>query len=127
MKPYLDQTLASLPEQGIKSVQVIAPGFSVDCLETLEEIAIVGKEIFLEAGGESFGYIPALNDGPDHIALIADLIIRETQGWHEPKVDQLYCWGVDRDCSECGPVQSIQASLDTALNSILLALGDREK
>lgn len=117
LKPYLDVTLAGLPEQGVKSVQVIAPGFSVDCLETLEEIAMAGKEIFLKAGGEAFGYIPALNDGPDHVALIADLIVKHSQGWHDIATDQLYCWRADVDgyCSECAPtgapVQSAQASV----------------
>lgn len=105
LKPYLDMTLANLPGQGVRSVQVIAPGFSVDCLETLEEIALAGKKIFLEAGGQSFGYIPALNDGSDHIALIADLIVKHTQGWHELIADQASC----RDVA--APVQSAQASV----------------
>lgn len=79
LKPYLDETMKALPEQGIKSVQVICPGFSADCLETLEEIAGENKTYFMEAGGERFEYIAALNDRPEHIdALMA--ILREEGG-----------------------------------------------
>ena len=63
-----------IAEEGVKKVAVICPGFSVDCLETLEEIAMENKEIFLENGGESFEYIPALNDSDIHIQMMADLI-----------------------------------------------------
>ena len=66
---------------GIKDIAVISPGFSVDCLETLEEIEIQYKELFLEKGGEKFTYIPCLNDSNDHISLIEDIIRSETKGW----------------------------------------------
>ena len=67
LKPYTDETLKAFPEQGVKSVQVICPGFSADCLETLEEIAVENRDYFLEAGGERFEYIPCLNATDGHI------------------------------------------------------------
>ncbi|MFZ4700503.1 MAG: ferrochelatase, partial [Candidatus Methylumidiphilus sp.] len=60
--------------QGVKSVDVVCPGFAVDCLETLEEIAIANREIFIEAGGESYRYIPALNASADHAKVLAGLV-----------------------------------------------------
>ncbi len=76
LKPYTDKTLMSLPAKGIKSVEVVCPGFSADCLETLEEINMQNRAFFLEAGGESFSYIPALNDRPAHIKTLANLILK---------------------------------------------------
>jgi ferrochelatase len=83
LQPYTDATLQALGATGIKSVQVISPGFSVDCLETLEEMSIENRHLFLEAGGESYSYIPCLNDNPDHLAMLADLILRHCGGWPE--------------------------------------------
>ncbi|MEP7043398.1 MAG: ferrochelatase [Dokdonella sp.] len=83
LKPYTEATLDALPGQGIKQVQVLCPGFSIDCLETLEEIAISNHARFLHAGGERFEYIPALNAGDDHVAALTDLILRQGQGWPE--------------------------------------------
>lgn len=80
LMPYTDKTLASLPAQGIKHIQLICPGFSVDCLETLEEIKGQNQEIFLRAGGEKFGYIPALNDDPAHIDLLQQLVMQHQDG-----------------------------------------------
>ena len=80
---YTDQTLKSLPNKGIKNVQVICPGFSADCLETIEEISEENKEYFLGSGGENFGYIPALNDRSDHIELLTQLLIENTTGWNK--------------------------------------------
>lgn len=74
MTPYTDETLKSLPSQGVKHIQLICPGFSADCLETLEEIKEQNREFFLHAGGEKFEYIPALNDDEGHIALLEQLI-----------------------------------------------------
>lgn len=74
LKPYCVEELAKLPGQGIREVDMICPGFSTDCLETLEEIAIANKEIFLEAGGERYRYIPALNDSDAHVELMVDLV-----------------------------------------------------
>nr|WP_204796827.1 ferrochelatase [Oceanisphaera litoralis] len=77
LQPYTDETMKALPGEGIKKVSVICPAFSADCLETLEEIAEQNKEIFLEAGGEAYHYIPALNDNPAHIRMMMDLVCRE--------------------------------------------------
>lgn len=74
LQPYCVDTLQALPSQGYKSVDVICPGFAVDCLETLEEIAMTNKEIFLQAGGDKYHYIPALNTDVGHVKLLADLI-----------------------------------------------------
>ncbi|WP_050309647.1 ferrochelatase [Yersinia pseudotuberculosis] len=74
LTPYTDETLKSLPSQGVKHIQLICPGFSTDCLETLEEIKEQNREFFLHAGGEKFEYIPALNDDEGHIALLEQLI-----------------------------------------------------
>lgn len=74
LKPYCVDTLQALPTQGIKSVDVVCTGFAVDCLETLEEIAIANKEIFIAAGGEHYRYIPALNDSDAHVNSIISLL-----------------------------------------------------
>lgn len=74
LTPYTDETLLGLPAQGVRHVQVVCPGFAADCLETLEEIQVQNREIFLHAGGERFDYIPALNDDPLHIDMLARLV-----------------------------------------------------
>ncbi len=74
LKPYTDKTLEILPQEGNKKVLVIAPGFAADCVETLEEISIQGKESFIKFGGEKFEFIPCLNDNDDHIKLLEHLI-----------------------------------------------------
>lgn len=81
LQPYTDKTLEGLAHSGVKSVQVMCPGFSADCLETLEEIAMENRDVFLAAGGERYEYIPCLNDEPQHIAMLAGLIDQHTQGW----------------------------------------------
>ena len=81
LNPYCDKTLQALPQQGIKSVDVICPGFAADCLETLEEIAIQNQALFKKAGGEQFNYIPALNDSTAHLQVFTDLVIKHIQGW----------------------------------------------
>jgi len=81
LKPYTDETVAALAGQGIRSIAVIAPGFSADCVETLEEIQGEVKDAFIQAGGERFSYIPCLNDHPDHVALLSAIIERELGGW----------------------------------------------
>jgi ferrochelatase len=81
MKEYTDKTLKALPGKGVKSVQVICPGFSADCLETIEEISEENKNYFMESGGEKFGYIPALNDRQDHIDFLTKLLLKNAQGW----------------------------------------------
>lgn len=70
LKPYTDETLESLPSQGCKNIAIISPAFSADCLETLEEIEVENRDIFMNAGGETYNYIPALNDRDDHIAAL---------------------------------------------------------
>jgi ferrochelatase len=81
LQPYTDHSLKAMAAAGVKSVQVICPGFSADCLETLEEIALENREVFIEAGGENYEYIPCLNDEAGHIAMLADLVAQHTQGW----------------------------------------------
>ncbi|MFA6051368.1 MAG: ferrochelatase [Methylobacter sp.] len=74
LKPYCVDTLKSLPGQGVKTVDVVCPGFAVDCLETLEEIAMENKSIFMQAGGIDYRYIAALNDSEAHVSAIVNLI-----------------------------------------------------
>lgn len=81
LAPYTDRTLETWASQGVKNVDVICPGFSADCLETLEEIAITNRELFTARGGETLNYIPALNDNDSHIAALAELAQRELAGW----------------------------------------------
>ena len=81
IKPYTDATVKSLAERGVKNLAVITPGFSSDCLETLEEIAMENAEIFRHAGGENFAAIPCLNDTSAGMAVIRDIVTRELRGW----------------------------------------------
>jgi ferrochelatase len=81
LQPYTDVTLAELAKSGVKRIAVIMPGFSADCLETLEEIAIRGGETFRQHGGEHYAAIPCLNDGPEGMALLKALATRELSGW----------------------------------------------
>ena len=74
LQPYTDKTLENLPKEGLKNILTICPGFSSDCVETLEEILIQGKESFLNSGGENFDMVPCLNDNDDHIVLLKSLI-----------------------------------------------------
>ncbi len=83
LKPYTDKTLENLAAKGVKRVQVVCPGFSIDCLETLEEIAMENRDEFLHAGGEKLEYIPCLNDSDDHVKLLADLCRKHGEGWVE--------------------------------------------
>ena len=76
LQPYTDKTLENLPKEGKKNILTICPGFSSDCVETLEEILIEGKESFINSGGENFDMIPCLNDSDDHIFLLKSLIQR---------------------------------------------------
>ncbi len=74
LKPYTDKTIKNLPSEGIRNLHVISPGFASDCLETLEELDVQNREIFIDAGGTSFTYIPALNDKPVHIDMLRQLV-----------------------------------------------------
>ncbi len=78
LRPYTDETLTQWGREGLGRVDVLCPGFAADCLETLEEIAGENRELFVEAGGGAYHYIPALNNRPDHIAALADLIAPAT-------------------------------------------------
>jgi ferrochelatase len=81
LEPATDVTLAALPARGITQVAIFAPGFSADCLETLEELAIRGRETFIEAGGTDFAYLPCLNDSEPGMAMLRSVIGRELEGW----------------------------------------------
>lgn len=81
LEPYTEPTLRELGAAGVKRVDVMCPGFPADCLETLEEIAIEGREAFLHAGGETFHYIPSLNDSPAFIGALAGIAEQHLAGW----------------------------------------------
>lgn len=83
LRPYTDETLTQWGQAGLKSVDVICPGFAADCLETLEEIAMENAERFEESGGGELRYVPALNDGADHVSALSTLILRHVAGWPE--------------------------------------------
>ena len=81
LKPYTDKTMERLAKEGLRRIAVITPGFSADCLETLEEIAQENAEIFKHNGGEQFAFIPCLNDSDPGMDVIRQLVLRELQGW----------------------------------------------
>ncbi|MBX2883587.1 MAG: ferrochelatase [Granulosicoccus sp.] len=85
LRPYCDETMKQLPKEGVKSIDILCPGFSADCLETIEEIEQENREYFMENGGQTFNYIPCLNDSPAIVECLTDLIVRHSQGW--PEVD----------------------------------------
>ena len=87
LQPYTDVTVRELAATGIKTLDVACPGFAVDCLETLEEIAMQNHEFFRDAGGSELRYIPALNDSPGQVESLATLVLRHTQGWDEFAID----------------------------------------
>jgi ferrochelatase len=82
LDPATDATLLRLAGEGKKRIAIFAPGFSVDCLETLEELAIQGREAFLHAGGTHFAYLPCLNDSDPGMAMLDTLVRRELSGWY---------------------------------------------
>lgn len=81
LTPATDVTLEALPGKGVKKIAILAPGFSADCLETLEELSIRGRESFVAAGGTHFAYLPCLNDSEPGIQMLRKLIARELEGW----------------------------------------------
>jgi ferrochelatase len=83
LQPYTDMTVKALAESGVKNLAIVTPGFTADCLETLEEIAGENAEIFHHAGGKSFAAIPCLNDSEAGMAVIAHVALRELKGWIE--------------------------------------------
>jgi ferrochelatase len=81
LEPATDTILAALPARGVTKVAILAPGFSADCLETLEELAIRGRDTFLTAGGTDFAYLPCLNDSPAGLEMLRSILGRELEGW----------------------------------------------
>ena len=81
LQPYTEETLVRLARDGVKTLDVLCPGFAVDCLETLEEVALRYRAVFLTQGGERFDYIPALNDSREHVDALAQLALSQLQGW----------------------------------------------
>jgi len=81
LEPATEATLAAYPQQGIKRIAVAAPGFSADCIETLEELGIRGRRTFLDAGGDQFALLDCLNDSAESIVMLQRLITRELAGW----------------------------------------------
>ncbi|MCP1338833.1 ferrochelatase [Idiomarina sp. M1R2S28] len=88
LQPYTDMTMKALPGKGVKSVQVFCPGFSSDCLETVEEIGEENREYFMESGGERYEYISALNAESGHIDALSQLIENNLQGWSVEEVTE---------------------------------------
>lgn len=87
LKPYTDHTLQALPAKGVKAVQIVCPGFSSDCLETIEEIGEENRGYFMQAGGERYEYIEALNSDGAHIDMLFNLVKDNLSGWHVEQVD----------------------------------------
>jgi ferrochelatase len=81
LQPYTDMVMKTLPEQNVRSVQVVCPGFSSDCLETIEEIGVENRDYFLQAGGERYEYIPALNQSDVHMDMLEQLVEYHAAGW----------------------------------------------
>ena len=81
LQPYTDETVRGFAESGVKRMAVVAPGFSADCLETLEELNVENRHIFTEHGGEDFAYLPCLNDGEEGMRVIQSIVARELRGW----------------------------------------------
>jgi ferrochelatase len=81
LQPYTDKTIERLAEEGVRRLAVVTPGFASDCVETLEEIAMEGKESFVEHGGEDYAALPCLNDSPEGMHFLASHVRRELQGW----------------------------------------------
>jgi ferrochelatase len=87
LRPYADETIREFGAEGLQRLDVVCPGFSADCLETLEEIAIQNAELFEESGGGQLHYIPALNARDDHVAFLSRLIEKHIAGWPESSPD----------------------------------------
>jgi ferrochelatase len=84
LKPYVDLLLQEYARKGPRQVTVVCPGFATDCLETLEEISMQNREMFLAQGGEAFDYVPCLNSSPAHVDALEDVLLQQVQGWPEP-------------------------------------------
>lgn len=114
LQPYCDKTLETLPSKGIKSIDLICPGFSADCLETIEEINVENREIFMHAGGEKFHYIEALNDRNTHINGLCKLLQRHTAGWPESIADNNQTHSAEQT-SEVNDATALAGSRERAL------------
>jgi len=88
LQPYTSEVLAAMPARGVKTVSVICPGFAADCLETLEEIGMENRDVFLAAGGQKYHYIAALNARADHVAALGALVSRELNAPHPAGVEE---------------------------------------
>ncbi len=99
LRPYTSELLKDWARAGVKSVEVVCAGFSADCLETLEEIAIENQDVFCQAGGELYRYIPALNDSPSHIRVLVDLIRKHTGGWPMLSADVVAVPVIEREAA----------------------------
>ena len=88
LQPYTDRTLVKLAQAGTRDLQVICPGFSADCLETLEEMALTNRDLFMRAGGARYEYIPCLNDSEPHIRALASIVTGHLGGWDAPDTDR---------------------------------------
>ena len=111
LQPYTDKTLEKLAGEGVKSIDVFCPGFSADCIETIEEIDMQNREIFLNAGGKEFNYIPALNDCDSHMKALSNIALRHMQGW--PQISDSY--NIDEVAKEKHDAQ--QRALQLGANS----------
>ena len=87
LQPYTFEQMTRLPARGVDDVTVVCPGFAVDCLETLEEIAMENRQRFMQSGGRKFEYVPALNASTGHVRFLADLINQHAQGWIDTGLD----------------------------------------
>ena len=109
LQPYTDETLKAMPGAGVRKIDVICPGFTADCLETIDEIGRENRDIFLEAGGEEYRFIPCLNDRADHVDLLSDLIGKNLGGWVESEKE----WDPERE-NEIGAASRALAEAMTA-------------
>jgi ferrochelatase len=89
LRPYTDEVLRDWARSGVRRIHVVCPGFSADCLETLEEVAVQYRELFRREGGEQFHYIPALNDSPRHVAALVDIIQANLGGWTTDETEEV--------------------------------------
>jgi ferrochelatase len=123
IKPYTDVTVRALARSGIRRLDVICPGFSADCLETLEEIDGQNRHFFLDAGGETFRYIPCLNDRDDHVAALAGLIEQNLAGWSVAKAAWDGAAAAERGTASRSRAEALEALNLGADGSVLLAQG----